>query len=318
MNFLRLFILCCLFASFFGCTEKQVPAELEMILTKEFSPNNRGALLLSDYSSLAELEEVVAIKYDNGKVILRHSDGQNEVTSVLKTGIKEGDFTRARDGGFWERVKLGMRTPYSVINRADLISIEILGRRRHMMFGEGDVAFYDLAERSVEHIRDEDRLQLSPDELSEKGYLNTFNHITAQALITTLFSERMADFISDVHERQTMPELISGNFTEAQRFDVESGPTDNYLDMINNQWGQELGKRLKKKYHINANTIWSSTLLTDYLNDIQNYYSYIFGISFLPFMDTDPLMVRFSNKINVVKEDVLLLVDTYYKEKKEK
>ena len=83
-------------------------------------------------------------------------------------------------------------------------------------------------------ISDEDYLNLSCEELSEKGYLNTFNHITAQAFMTSIFSERLADFIADVHELYNMPELITGDFTEQQLADFENGPVDNYVDMINN------------------------------------------------------------------------------------
>ena len=123
-------------------------------------------------------------------------------------------------------------------------------------------------------ISDEDYLNLSCEELSEKGYLNTFNHITAQAFMTSIFSERLADFIADVHELYNMPELITGDFTEQQLADFENGPVDNYVDMINNEWGQELGKVLGKKYGIDRHTIWTPQLLRDYLNDIQLYHSW--------------------------------------------
>lgn len=185
-----------------------------------------------------------------------------------------------------------------------------------MMFGEGDIAFYDLAEQSVRQIREEDRKKMSEHDLSEKGYLNTFNHVTAQALITSLYSERLADFISDVHERQTMPELITGDFSPGLRNDVDKGPTDNYLDMINNEYGQELGKRLKRKYQIRESSYWTPSLLADYLNDVQNYYSAAFDISFLPFRETDDMVIRFAVKINSVKAEVMDLVGKYYLEKK--
>ena len=93
------------------------------------------------------------------------------------------------------------------INRKNLWVVENLGRRRPWDFGKGDVAFYDLAEAMVKNIRDEDRLTMTEKDLGEKGYLNTFNHLTAQAIMTSLFSERLADFVADVHERHNMPDF---------------------------------------------------------------------------------------------------------------
>lgn len=315
MRLLRLYLLFFLFATSLGCADNSTPLITDSRSSESLSNLNGGALLLSNFSSLDDYQKTVKIVYKKSEVVQKYRTGQREVTSVLKTGVREGDFTKARDGSFWDKVKLGWRTPFAVINRADLISIEILGRRRHMMFGEGDVAFYDLAEQTVKQIREEDRLRLSEKELSEKGFLNTFNHVTAQALITSIFSEEMADFISDVHERQTMPELISGDFTETQRRDVDNGPTDNYLDMINNEFGQALGKQLKAKYQIRSTTVWTADLLANYLNDTQNYYSRVFDISFRPFNEADEMVIRFANKINVVKEDVIALVNKYYKNK---
>jgi len=166
--------------------------------------------------------------------------------------------------------------------------------------GSVDVAFYDLAETMVGQISDDDWLNMSCEDISEKGYLNTFNHITAQAFMTSIFSERLADFIADVHELYNMPALINGNFTEEQLADFENGPVDNYLDMINNEWGQELGKVLGEKYGIDRHTVWTPQLLKDYLNDIQQYHSWAFQIGFRPFRTTDNVVIQFAAKINTV------------------
>lgn len=142
---------------------------------------------------------------------------------------------------------------------------------------------------------------MSDHELSEKGYLNTFNHITAQALITTLYTERTADFVADVHERFHMPDLISGEFTQEQIEDLDMGAVDNYIDIVNNEWGQELGKKLKSQFIIDSQTTWDPQLLSDYLNAMQNYYSAAFQIAFRPFRPDDEIVLKFSQKINDVK-----------------
>ena len=99
-----------------------------------------------------------------------------------------------------------------------------------------------------------------------------------------------------------MPELITGDFTEAQLADFEKGPVDNYVDILNNEWGQELGKVLRVKYKLNRKTFWTPALLASFLNDIQSYNSYVFKIGFRPFRPADEKVMRFANKINTVLE----------------
>jgi hypothetical protein len=192
------------------------------------------------------------------------------------------------------------RCPFAVANRKDLETVYHLSRWRPEWFGEGDPAFFDLAKSSVENINTPDLAFKNPRDSTEKGYLNSFNHITAQAFITSCFSEELADFIADAHERYHHPELITGIFTEEQAADLEEGPVDNYVDIINNEWGQELGKQLQAKYGIGRETTWTPELLANYLNDLQRYYSWAFQIGFEPFRPEDQAVVRFSNKLNAI------------------
>ena len=162
------------------------------------------------------------------------------------------------------------------------------------------MAFYDLARTSANNINTLDLAYKNERDSSEKGYINSFNHITGQAFVTSCFSEEMADYIADVHELHNMPELTTGKFTDEQLNDVDNNPVDNYVDMINNEWGQELGKRLKKKYGITKETLWTKELLVSYLNDIQSYYSWAFGIGISPFRINDDVVIKFADKINQV------------------
>jgi len=263
----------------------------------------QGALLGTRFKSFEELKSVIRIEYfscGNASVQVSHCSNGIEVTSVLEAGISQGDISKARDGTIWDRLCLIFKSPYTVMNRADLERAYILGRWMYPWFGEGDIAFFDLAETSVKNINTTDLAFRSAKDSMEKGYLNTFNHITAQAFITSCFSEEMADFIADAHERYTHPQLITGKFTEEQIKDLEEGAVDNYVDIINNEWGQELGKQLKEKYHISRETYWNPELLANYLNDIQSYYSWSFRIGLKPFGPSDEVVIRFANKINVL------------------
>lgn len=311
-----------LFAVTFWCCQnlqKGDVGKLDAVIHQDSSYHadrvNRGTgegILLTRFRSFNELKTVVTIKYykvkpgtfrtiySRSKVCLTYRCGAFEVKSELKKGISEDDFVTASRGNVWARVRLGMHCPFAVIHRKALENIENLGRRKPFVFGKGDVAFYDLAESMVNHISDEDLMFMPSEDLSEKGYLNTFNHITAQAFMTSIYSEGIADFVADVHERHNLPEMITGDFKTDQVDNLEEGPVDNYLDMINNEWGQELGKVLRLKYQIKYDTYWTPALLSDYLNDVQRYYSWVFRIAFKPFRPDDEIIIRFSGKINLV------------------
>jgi hypothetical protein len=179
------------------------------------------------------------------------------------------------------------------------------------MFGEGDIAFFDIALAMRARICAADTIQMTKRDLSEKGYVNTFNHVMAQCMMTTLFSERIADFVADVHERDRLPGLISGEFTPDQWADVDEGPVDNYVDMINNEWGQELGKRLRRQFDLSTDTHWTPDLLSNYLNAILFYHAWAFQIGFTPFRPEDELVVKFARKINAVRTDLGRL-EAYY------
>lgn len=270
----------------------------------------KGALLSTQYASLEELKEVVQIEYADTSgsgerlkqpgVLITQCSPAGGVVSVLTTGVSEGDFNKAQKGDFWDRLNLAVSSPYTVANRKNLVKSLVLARRKYLIFGEGDVAFYDLALQMVKRIDKQDLKQWSPKHTTEKGFINTFNHVTAQALLTSLFSEQFADFIGDAHERHHMPELITGHFKPSQLSDPVNNPVDNYVDLLNNEWGQELGKQLKRKYNINWDTQWTPELLTSYLNEMLQYYSWNFQIGFQPFKSTDKVVVRFTNKMNTV------------------
>lgn len=260
------------------------------------------ALLLTQYKSLDELKSVIKIKYlkDSSGVFLSYICRGCEVKHELKSGPGQDDFSKAAKGNFWDKLWLGIQCPFAVWNKKALTSIENLGRRKDDIFGHPDVAFYDLAESMVQHISDEDRENMSEKDLGEKGYLNTFEHVTTSAMMASIFSESLADFVGDAHERSTMPELITGKFTSQELTDIDFGPVDNYLDLINNEWGQRIGKVLKEKYHINQNTLWTPQLLADFLNDFESYYSWVFQIAFKPFTPDEEIIIQFAGKMNKV------------------
>ena len=272
----------------------------------------RGALLLTRFHSFDEFKKVVDIEYFNQDrenslfrkpgVKLTFHNNEKIINSLLTAGVNEVDFINAAQGGFYLKLGLLLASPYAVWNRKDLNRIYLLSRRRDALFGDGDIAFYDLAARMMFNIEEADKKN-HPEDISDEGYLNTFLHVTTQAFITSMFSEKLGDFIGDVHERRYIPELISGDFSKKQLEDVYNGATDNYLDLLNNEYGQQVGKELKRKFKISRNTNWTPELLADYLNELENYYGWSFQIGLKPFRPTDELIVRFAIKLNAVMQN---------------
>ena len=274
--------------------------------------SSRGALLGTEFHSLEELKTVIHIQYFRGNRIsdsaderntvvrLSHCSGGTEIVSTLKSGISQTDVTRAQEGSVWDKLWLGINSPYTVINRVDLQRVYLLARRRGDLFEANDVAFFNLAERMVDNISDYDRARIHPRHFSEKGYLNTFNHITAQSFVSTIFSEALADYMGDAHELSVMPELVTGRFSQEQLTDTINNPVDNYIDLVNNEWGRELGNAIKDKFAIKRVTHWTPELLADYLNEVQGYLGWACQLGFRPFRSDDEEVVRFANKINRV------------------
>jgi len=247
---------------------------------------------------------MVSITYDTSsqkRVVLKQKISDLVISSELQSGIKESDILRIRDANLYSKIGLIFRSPYFVSNRHDILRVWMLSRRRDLIFGGGDVAFYDIAAQMQANI---DEIDKSSPDFSEKGFINTFNHANSQAFMTIIFSEKLADFIADVHERNRLPELITGQFTSEQLLDLNEGPVDNYVDMINNEWGQELGKFIIKKYNIDSSKIWTPKLLAQVLNELQAYYSWIFNIGFEPFKSGDAIVNKFSTKINRLNASV--------------
>lgn len=271
-----------------------------------------GGLLASRINSLEHLNSLIDIKYYSNGILSKAGNQLNDKVELglcffddvticsLSEGVNQSEILKARDGDFRDKLFLLLESPYAVVNYKNLKNIYILSRRRYDLYGRDDVAFYDLAESSVSKIRNKKEAYKYSKDSSEIGFINSFNHITAQALITSCFSRNIASFIANVHERDAMPELINGSFTKEQLEDPIKNPIDNYVDIINNNYGQRLGLKLKEKYKINSETIWTDLLLSNYLNDLQYQYSWSFNLSFKPFSKNELIIKNFVKKINTI------------------
>lgn len=262
------------------------------------------ALLASRYPDLKEFEKVVKITYlkedEKPAVRLTYQTAVDTINSYLRSGVTQGDFEHIKDSNYFYQSSKVIEAPHVIRSRKNLKAIYLLARRRVDDFGHDDVAFYDLAFESYKRISIDNQAFKYRRDSSEKGYINTFNHITAQTLITILFDEETADLIADLHELHHMPELVTGKFSPQQLADTLNYPVDNYVDMINNELGQELGKYLKTKYEISSDTKWTNEIFKQVLNEILIYYEWSFDISIKPFSSDDFLIRKFTSKINAL------------------
>ena len=274
------------------------------------------AILASRVSNLQELNNLITISYNpkfnslaeasqsySSVQLVYHSNGF-KIERLFESGLSQKEVYDLNKESFEGKLLFCIRNPYIIRMRYQLESVYQLSRRKIDRFGSNDEAFYDLALACIENINTRNVAFLISKDSSEIGYINTFNHITASAIISSFFSEEFADLISDLHERKNMPELTHGIFNFSQVADTLNTPIDNYIDIINNEIGQQIGIKLKYKFNINSNTICSPELLTAYLNELQSYYMWSFGIGMNCFNSSDLRIRKFTKKLNVILTDI--------------
>jgi len=270
------------------------------------------ALLSSRFNNLDNLKNVVTITYDKdytkldsikctkSEVTILYKNNKEKLNRTMASGISQNELLKLQKSNFLSKFYFAIKNPSLIRQRSELEKVYILARRKIEVFGPSDVSFYDLALASFNHINTPKLAFKNQRDSSEKGYINTFNHVTAQAIISSFYSEKLADIIGDLHERNNMLEITSGRFSKRQLNDSINNPEDNYIDIINNEIGQKIGLQLKIKYKLSENSQCTPLLLTAILNDIQSYYMWSLEIGLDNFRPTDDIVKHFSNKMNSI------------------
>ncbi len=219
---------------------------------------------------------------------------------VLKSGTRQSDLINIQSSNLMSKIFFTIQNLKCIRKRKELEKVHYLSRRREDIYGSRAVAFYNISEAIVKNINTPDIAIDSYRDTLEKGYLNTFNHILSQAIITSFFSLELADMVGDLHELENMPQLACGVFSTVQLADTTNNPVDNYVDIINNLIGQKIGLKLRSKFCIRSNSFISNEFITCYLNDIQNYLSWSLGIGISDFKPNDELIIKFTQKLNIL------------------
>lgn len=286
--------------------------------TQSMSSYGKGALLATRFKDLDAFKRAVKVEYvsdydksdpkaqGRSAVRLFHCSEGKQMKSELQSGIDQDEIIKAHHGTNYDKFKILTKSPETIFHRVNISKVRNLGRKRPQLFGENDVAFYDLAVASFKKIHRDERAFRSSSDSSEKGYINTFNHITAQAIMTLCFSEQFADYIADVHERKNMASLTTGLFTKEELSDPNDNPVENYVDMINNEWGQELGKTIQQKLELKKEMVWSEHLFCMVMNEIQQYYAWAFDLKMEPFYPDEILIKKFTHKLNIILQSGII------------
>ena len=257
-------------------------------------------LVSVDYATLEELKKSIAIVYNNkdterASVTLSANHKGVGVTKTLSPGYRESELRTINDqlksADRWEKAKIVVDNPTLVLRKNALKGALALGKTKSNISG---TANYYIAKAMVGNITS----NISKAYKGDKGLVNTFNHITGQAVMSMIFGANSSDFVADIHERG-QPELMTGN--------IKSGkPTaqaiDNYVDLINNQFGQILGEELAGKYKSSLHFGFTPETTASLLNDFQSYFGDTFNKDFKEFSENDDLVRRFSNLLNEVNK----------------
>lgn len=272
-------------------------------------------LLATRFENLDQLKKIVRIEYyrDSSKtdsagksesfVILNYKCGQDNITKELRSGVSQNEIINMTKGSKTGQLEFIVTNSSLVRQRKQLEAVYRLARKKEEYYGSGDVAFYLLSEATFRNINTPELAYFTFRDSLEKGYINTFNHITAQAIITAFFSEALANVVSDLHERANMPELTTGLFSEKQLNDTINYPVDNYVDLVNNRIGQLLGNKIKESYKLDEYTVCTPELLCSILNKIEEYYMWSMGVGMEPFHASEELVIKFSRKMNLVRSE---------------
>ena len=291
-----------------SCQEKEVFPLAPLSPDYKLDVEKHGlALLTTDFESFEEFRHLVDLRYyKKGKkeiVRLSYSHNGHMINGELTSGYADTEIQKAQHENALKKISVFFAEMNLLRYGGDAKKIYNMVRRRPHVFGADDVAVFNLAEKMMEHIYQDEKATLPAKTLSEKGLINTFNHILGQTFFTSIYSEGISDFIADVHERGNLKAMTNGAFTEEELDDIEFGAVDNYVDIVNNEIGQELGKSLRKKYQMHKDMIWNEALLCNYLNDVQAHFTWCLHLNFEPFKVGDPEIGIYVKKLNRLTDD---------------
>jgi len=249
-------------------------------------------LLASNYKTLDDLKKDVAIEYGDGYVMVRHGGRENYLKMSTFT---QKEVTEARDA--WDKgdkSKAGKLLGKNLSLAWDLKDNE---DAMHGIFTLGQknpegVTLNTVAKAMLGNLKG----NASKSAGEQEALKSMFLHVHGQALITSLWGSQVADISGDIHERD-QEALITGKF-EGMSSQQMNGVIDNYVDLVNNMYGQDLGERLKDQFKITKETKWTDQLTADYFTAVQDYLGETHGLTFKNFDTNSKEVKAFTRLLN--------------------
>jgi hypothetical protein len=270
----------------------------------------RKPLIASDYKNLKALKQVIDIRNIPATTVTLPGEdhrpprtfqiparvavsypkaGLTDINELSESTVTQAELKAAAAGGFLDKAAVALAHPELVWFKSDLEAIEKLSFVKKNTAGS-----------AIGHVTDAMLTHIKPPAKSKaasEGRQNMLLHVFGQAVITTLFGRAAADLAGDIHERD-MASLISGAITPAEA----KGAIDNYVDLINNVYGQQLGAQLATSVGVGVGggTTWDPALTTEYLNAAQRWISREMGWKMSDFTVSDSVVVKFTALLNEV------------------
>jgi RHS repeat-associated protein len=267
-------------------------------------PDGHKPKIANDYRDIAALKKSVDITYTPSG---RFSYASVAVSDKAKAGIGTNTLSESNPGqaqlkkaaaGDWgDKLSFAVSNPGAALYRNDLEKIEKLAFVKKNSSG---TALGHIADEMVGHLATKPSgptVMIGKDKVTMvDATKNMVLHVFGQAAITTLLGRGAADYAGDLHERD-QPSLISGKIGKTE----ERQAIDNYSDMVNNLYGQDIGERVGAKLGITSSTVWTPKLTAKYLNAVQDAIAKEMGWKMAPFSAGDAEVKKFTSLLNEVQ-----------------
>jgi len=210
---------------------------LEAITATEVkNTNDQGFDVMSD-------DNLDVAEDGSGGVFIRHTFELNTTLIYFSTGgVSTQEIAEASKKSKIYQYWFGIKHPQVVYYKN-----QIKGSLLLMKNFDGPTGFHNQFGKGLTGISKEKALD----------YKNTFRHIAGQALLTIVYGSDFADFIGDAHERDD-------NGYEGNRIDA-------ITDLINNPYGQRVGKALSEKYDFTNPDNITAKNVASFLTEVSEY-----------------------------------------------
>ncbi len=280
-------------------------------------PDGRQPMIANRYKNIEALKKAVDISYTPAGYEKRWSaiekgyvydyvpakvsvtDKGGKGTNVLSMATpSQGKLDAANKAGLPGKAALGMRYPELVWHKSELEGVRKLALGiKHEGEEAPAITMFGMAKEMYKNLQTKPKgptYTVGDNVVTMKDATeNMLLHVAGQATLTTLYGRNVADLAGDIHERG-QPALITGKISATE----ERQAIDNYSDLVNNLYGQDIGKRLSEKF--SSKTAWTPALTAEFFNAIQSEIAAETGLTFKPFDEKNIKIQKFTNLLNEV------------------